>query len=62
MKKLLSSERNKGLFLIFLIAIIASITYKVSDNLFGYHCKPHEISHDYDPHHCKASEDFGCRG
>ena len=62
MTRLFSSERTKWLFAIGLVAITGGYSYKVLSHSFGHPCNSQRLAHSYDPHHCKASEEIGCKG
>ena len=54
------NKRSKCVFLTALTVIIGGISYNFPIDIYDF--IPQEMVHNYKPHHCKASEDFGCKG
>tara|TARA_Y100001968_G_scaffold79156_1_gene70455 strand:+ start:4891 stop:5079 length:189 start_codon:yes stop_codon:yes gene_type:complete len=58
----LSHERSKWLLMLSFLAIAFNYLDKVSSHSYEQIYQPQEITHNYEQHHCKASEEIGCRG
>ncbi len=54
------NKRSKCVCLIFLTTIAGGISYNFPIDIYDF--IPQEMVHNYKPHHCKASEDVGCKG
>ncbi len=62
MNSLFAKERSKCLLVIFLFSISLGYAFKDLFHSLNNSCDLQEVSHNYNPHPCRASEESGCRG
>tara|TARA_Y100001968_G_scaffold300624_1_gene312176 strand:+ start:1851 stop:2039 length:189 start_codon:yes stop_codon:yes gene_type:complete len=62
MNSFFAKERSKWLLVIFLFSVAVGYAFNDLFQSFNHSCAIQEVSHNYNPHPCKASEEPGCRG